>query len=295
MDICIYLPGLQEIGNFLNSNFTTSLAGALFGAWGGAAAAQKISERAKDRDQQVAQIRATNAAIMSAYAICNVISGLKNQQVRDLFTRFNTQLNDLKVHQAGLSAGTVPPGTPFVFQADLRSLQMPLVPIESVATLAYEKLSLNGRPLAAVSSLAGALDTLSLCISERNKLIERFKNLGPAGSAALPALYFGLPYGGGHVSTEYADMVDAIKQNTDDAIFFSKQLCEDLEKYGNEVLEKHRKLNKHTKLQINSADFSIAESKNLIPLRAEYEDWLSAFKDKVPAKPPGRSLFKKRA
>jgi hypothetical protein len=282
MYICIYLPSLQEVGNFLNSNFTTSLAGALFGAWAGAAAAQRISERAKDREQQVAQIRATNAAIMSGFAIFNVIASLKNQQVRDLFTRFNTQLNELKMHQTGLAAGTVQPGTPFEFHADLLSLQMPLVPIESVKTLVYEKLSLNGRPLAAVSSLASSLDTLSLCISERNKLIEKFKNLGPSSPAALPALYFGLPYGGGHVSTEYADIIEAIHRNTDDAVFFSKQLCEDLEKYGNQILETHKKSNKHTKLKINSAIFTIAESKNLIPARAEYEEWLSTYQEHSP-------------
>lgn len=277
MELCVYIPGAEEIIAFLNSGFTTSLFGALLGAWAGAWAAQRITERIKDKEQLVGQIRAANSAIMSAFVICNVILSLKKQHTQGLYNNFCKQKEALQHHHAGLATGTIAAGTPFEFQADFRSLPMPLVPIDTLKVQAYEKLSINGRPLALVSSLVGALDSLRSSMHLRNELIDRFKNLSPAEMALLPALYFGLPYGGGHVSTEYSDSVNAIRLYTDDVIFFGHLLCKDLEEYGNQVSNEYESRFRKKTIKVNSANFDIATAENLLPDEKDYADWLRAF------------------
>lgn len=262
---------------FFNSAFTTSLVGALAGAYAGATAAQRIAERAKERDQLLTQIRNTNAAIMVAFGICNAAISLKKQQTKALCESFFAKKVELTEFQRKRKAGGIASDTPFEFQADLRSLQVPLVPIDVLRTQVYEKLSVSGRPLALVATLAGALTSLSDTITNRNQLIESFKRLNPE---TLPALYFGLPYGDGHVSTEYADTIEAIHNLIDDVIFFSNLLCRDLTKHGNKILDKYKSRFNDKLETIHTIDFANAKTVGLMPHDEQYVDWLSGFQEK---------------
>lgn len=270
-----------NFGTLLNSGFTTSLVGALAGAYAGATAAQKIAERSKEREQLLAQIRGTNAAIMVAFGICNTGLSMKRQHAKSLHENFLTKRNELTEHLRKRKSGEIGTEVTFEFQADLRTLQMPLLPINVLQNHIYEKLSISGRPLALVATLAGASSSLEDTIRNRNLQIERFKRIPPnQKDSVFPAIYFGLPFGGGHVSTEYADTIDALYRLTDDVIFFSRLLCQDLEKYGEEILSKYKSHIKNTSESIHSIEFDTEKTKDLLPDEKEYQDWLAGFKDK---------------
>lgn len=269
----------ENATTFLNSAFSISLLGALAGAYAGATAAQRIAERTKERDQLLTQIRSTNAAIMVAFGICNAALSLKKQQTIALCETFVAKKNELIEFMRKRKAGEIPGDTPFEFQADLRSLQMPLGPIDVLRTQVYEKLSVSGRPLALVATLAGALSSLADTITNRNNLIVGFKHLAPEAHKALPALYFGLPFGGGHVSTEYADTIEALNTLTDDVIFFSDLLCKDLADHGNRILDTYKTRFKDKLESINAIDFTNARTAGLMPREENYADWLHGFKE----------------
>lgn len=263
----------QNVADFLNSNFTAALAGALAGAL----MAQRIGDRAKQRDALLREIRSTNAAIMVTFTICNAGLALKKQFIKDIYETYTAKKAALKDFQRRRAAGQLPPNLPFEFQADLRSLQMPVVPIDVLHTQVYENISPSGRPLALVAALVGAVASLSDTIQKRNALIERFQALSAEGIAQLPAFYFGMPYGPGHVSTEFSDTVESLHSLTDDVIFFSELLGTDLMAHGNRILDQYRSMAKVKKEKISSVDYTEPRNQGLMPDATNYTDWLKGF------------------
>ncbi len=263
----------QNVAGFLNSNFTAALAGAL----GGALTAQRIGDRAKQRGALLQEIRSTNAAIMVTFTICNAGLALKRQFVKDIYETYTARKEALEEFQRRHAAGQQDPDLPFEFRADFRTLQMPVVPIDVLRIQVYENISATGRPLALVAALIGAVASLDDTIRMRTALIERFRELGAAGADQLPAFYFGLPYGLGHVSTEFSDTVDSLYSRTDDVIFFSELLGKDLMDHGSRVLEQYRKVAKVKKEKIASIDFSEPRELGFMPNAENYADWLEGF------------------
>jgi hypothetical protein len=272
-NIAAELFSWHNVAGFLNSNFTAALAGAL----GGALAAQKIGDRAKQREALLQEIRSTNAAIVVTFTICNAGLALKKQFVKEIYETYTAKKEELKEFQQRLATGQQHPNLPFEFQADFRTLQMPVVPIDILRTQVYESISANGRPLALVAALVGAIASLADTIHKRNTLIERFRELGSAGTDQLPAFYFGLPFGPGHVSTEFSDTVESLHSLTDDVIFFSELLGKDLMTHGNHILNQYRRVAKVKKEKISSVDFTEPRRQGLMPDAANYADWLKGF------------------
>lgn len=272
MDFCGYVFSLSALEAFLNTQFVSSLLGALAGAFAGAIAAHRISENAREKKEMEDQIRATNAAIMSSFITCNAFLVLKKQQVAEMYKVF---LEKRTEYEKCLKAP--PSGATFYFEADLRIIQLPVVPIDVLKTQAYEKLNLRGRPLGLVAAIANAMASLEGAISVRDAVVEHYKRL-PAGLEKVKTdFYFGFPLPSGSTSTEYADAMEGIHQYTDDIIFYCSMLCSDLERYGNAVRQKY--LEKHNaKIDvISSLNFDKASSLGLMPSQAAYEDWLSSF------------------
>lgn len=263
----------HNVAGFLNSNFTAALAGAL----GGALVAQRIGDRAKQREALLQEIRSTNAAIMVTFTICNAGLALKKQFIKEICETYNAKKEELKEFQRRRAAGQ--PTQPFEFQADFRTLQMPVVPVDLLRTQVYERISASGRPLALVAALIGVVASLTDTIQKRNKLIDRFREQGPAGTDQLPTFYFGLPFGPGHVSTEFPDTVESLQSLTDDVIFFSELLGKDLMAHGKRILDQYRKVAKVKKEKIFSVDFAEPHKKGLMPDAANYTNWLKAFPD----------------
>ena len=272
------------VGSIIDSNFTSALAGALAGAL----AAQKIAERSAQRESLLLEIRRINTAIMLSYSIVNAGLSLKKQYVKDICSTFANKKAELVEFKAKCTAGQIPADLPFEFQADFRSLQMPLIPSDLLRSQVIEGISLVGRPLTAAISLIGAIESLVDTIRKRNELIERFRALGSEGAKQLPAFYFGMPYQSGYTSTEYPDSIDALQRLTDDVIFFSELLGKDLMEHGNATLEKYKRIAKVCKENISEIDFSDAYRQGLMPNSADYLDWLKGFKGKSIETPPKR-------
>jgi hypothetical protein len=261
-----------------NSSFTTSLVGALAGAYAGAYAAQKIAERSKERAEFQSQIRNTNAAITLSFMVCNAAISLKKQQTKELCETYFKKHAELEGFIQKRKVGEIAPDFLFEFQADLRIVPFPAVPIHGLRSLVYEKLSVSGLPLALVPTLDGALSSLAETIEHRNSLIASFKQLSPkVRDTELPALYFGRPYGEGHVSTEYFDTMTGLKNQTDDVIFFSLLLCEELSAHGNRVLKNFNSKFKGAIDQINALELSPEKTAGLLPSNEQYSEWLAGF------------------
>lgn len=281
----------QNFSGFFNSNFTAALAGAFAGAFAGALAAQRIADRAKQRDTIREEIRSTNAAVMVAFTICNEGLALKKQFVKDIYENYVAQKAALASFKQRRAQRLQPEDQPFEFRADLRTVQMPVVPTDVLRTQLYEKISASGRPLALVAALVGAVATLSDVLQKRAALIERFRNLGE-NNDQFPALYFGLPYGPGHVSVEFQDTVESLHRITDDVIFFSELLGEDLMAHGNRLLEQYKKIAKVKEERISAVDFTEARKNGLMPDAELYTDWLKGFQTTKPKPKSGlRQLF----
>lgn len=263
----------ENIASFLNSNFTAALAG----AFAGALAAQKIGDRAKQREELLREIRNINAAISISFAITNTGLSLKKQYIKDIYDTFTAKKTELEKILRQRAANPQEPPPIFEFRADFRSLQMPLVPIDVLRTQVYEGISVTSRPLSLVATLSGVLADLEKTIQARNLFIERFRSLGPGGEAQLPSLYFGLPYGGGHVNTEHSDLIENLSRLTDDVIFFSELLIKDLMEHGAHILDQYKKLGKVKKEKISSVDFTEARQLGLMPDEENYLNWLRGF------------------
>jgi hypothetical protein len=165
MEFC-YAFSWSNTVDFINSQFFSSMTGALAGAFAGAIAAHSISMNARKREEVEGQIRAVNAAIMSAFLVCNSLLSLKGQQVAKMHKTF---LDEKARYEASLG---VPSGAaPAHFGMDLEFMSLPHVPMEVLSKQAYEKLNLRGRPLGLVSATSNALTMLQTRVEFRNSLI----------------------------------------------------------------------------------------------------------------------------
>ncbi|MDG4474626.1 hypothetical protein [Thiovibrio frasassiensis] len=263
--------------NLANSTFITSLIGALAGAFAGAVAAQRTAERGKHREELLREIRNTNAAIAIAFGIVTSLLALKKQHVKDLKSRFEVQKAELLEYKRKRQTGEIQRDTPFALQADLQTLQALPLPTDTLRVVVFEKLSLVGRPLNLVITLIQVIHSLNESLTKRNSLIEGYKSAFPKDNQDFPPLYFGLPYGDGHVNLDYPATIDAIYSQTDDGIFFSKLLCKDLHEHGKQLSEGFKKRFKKDAPRVTEVDFSAAIASKLMPNESNYTDWVAAF------------------
>jgi len=222
-------------------------------------------------------INKTNAAIMVAFGICNSALAMKKQFVKGLKERFEAQKIELQQFKAKRDAGEIGRDVPFEFQADLQTFQVPALPMDILQALAFEKLALSGRSLSLVTTLIQTIGGLSGSIENRNELISGYK-AESFDSRQLVPLYFGLPYGGGHVNLDYPATLDAISRLTDDIIFFAQLLCNDLREHGEGVRAKFKAKFGKVAPTVRVVDFKQASDAGLMPNETNYVDWINAFK-----------------
>lgn len=269
-----YWPDVKE---FANSVFFTAIVGSLAGAFAGAYGGQRIVERGKSREDLLKEMRNANAAIMVAVGICNLLLSVKKQHTQRLKEGFDTQKATLLDHKAKRESGQFGKDVVFNFQADLETLPPVMLPMQVLQTLIFEKLSLSGRPLVTISVLGSTVGALNGAIEKRNQLIETYKTGIPKLPTDLLHLYFGLPYGGGHINLDYPASIDAIDFHTNGGIFFSRLLCDDLAEYGEQIAARFKRKFGKGAPRINTTVFTEAEEANLMPNAEEYADWMTMF------------------
>jgi len=283
----------QSAKDFLNSTFFTAIAGSCAGAFAGAWGAQRIAARSKERDELLTEIRNTSAATVVALSICNTFLSIKKQHVRRLKDLFDKQKADYLERVQKYRLGQLHDDAPPLF-FDLQALALPLfeLPLATLRHQLFETLSLyNRRPLMLVTSLSETAHGLSTSVENRNRLIASYLAARMSPDDILP-LYFGLPQGNTHVvNQEYPALIDAIYRQTDDGIFYSKQLCDDLFAHNRGLAGrfKHR-FGKDAPGTIDKPDFTTPESEGLIPADADYADWLTLFREAKSPTPRRKSI-----
>lgn len=272
MEFC-YMFSWNGVIGFINSQFFSSMWGALLGAFAGAFAAHSMSVNARQREELEGQIRAVNSAITAAFLICNTLLSVKKQQIT---TMHKTFLDEKTRFEACLKDPTH--ADTRIFGLDMEYLHMPQVPAELLYRQAYEKLDLRGRQLGLVSALSNSLSLLQRYFELRNSLLDRFREtLLPLPEEIKLAHYFGIPTPDGHIHKEYADALEGINQEANNAIFFSSQLCSDLVMHGNVLRDNYVKKYRKEIEKISAPNFDTPEAKGLIPDSKEYESWLTMF------------------
>jgi ATP-dependent protease ClpP protease subunit len=259
---------------FFNSVFFTAIAGSLAGAFAGAVAAQRIADKTRNKDEALKEIRATNAATMVAFGVCNSILSAKKQQINSLRETFNQHRVAARAAIAAQQAGH---GQVFDFRTDFRTLQILSLPLKLLQTQVFEKLSVQGRPILLLTILDQTVRGLNASIGKRNELIETFKARSlPSSSSELLALYFGFPFQE-RIDQQYSDSIEAIYKQADDAIWFSATLCSDLSAHGDQISATFKKKFGKGAPRIHKPNFAKASEGNLMPSDDNYADWLSMF------------------
>lgn len=262
--------------DFANSAFLTSLVGALAGAFAGATAAQKIAERSKLRDELLREMRNTNASIALAFALCNSLLALKKQHIRGLKEGHDAQSAELIEFKRKRLAGEVSLTQPIEFVFNLFSIQLQPLETETLKTIVFERLTIVGRPLNLVVTLAQTLEGLAESVQRRNDLIAGYKARGTPGTELVND-YFGLPLSDGQINLDYPETLKAIYDQTDDGIFFSSLLCKDLQEHGEEIAARFKKTFNDSPPNISECDFTTVLTGNLMPDEANYADWERGF------------------
>lgn len=269
----------EAIKSFANSPFMISLIGAFAGAFAGAVGAQHIAERSKHREEMLSEMRNTNAAIALTFGVCNSLLALKKQHVKSLKERYEAQQAKLQEFRRKRNEGEVQLDVALQCQFDMQTLQFQALPMDTLRAVVFERLSIVGRPLNLVVALTQSVQCLEDSLTKRNTLIEGYKTEFAKDNQGLATLYFGLPYGEGHVNLDYPGTINAIYNQTDDGIFFGNLLCKDLHEHGKQLSGVFKKKFKNDPPSISEVDFASATS--LMPDETNYADWVKAFVKKL--------------
>lgn len=266
-------PLWENIKGLANSSFTTSLAG----AFAGAIAAQRIAEKSKFREELVKEFQHTNAVISLATATACLALALKKQHVKALKNSYDDEQKNFEAHKEKVLGRQIAANTPFKISPNLLYLQEISPPIATIQDIVLSRLSTVGRTISAVTALADSVGNLNGALSKRNELLNIFKNKQFPEGATFHHMYLGLPYGETHTNQEYGGSVEAISLYTDDIIFFSIKLCEDLRNHGEVLKKRYRSRLRGSPPRISAVDFEKPRQDGLVPKDEDYEAWLSGF------------------
>jgi len=143
-------------------------------------------------------------------------------------------------------------------------------------------MSIYGRSIVLVATLAQTAGQLNTLIVTRNALIESLR-AGVFNELQERNIYFGTPDIDGRVDRRYFDTLNAIYQHTDDALFFGLEICDELVGHGNKLIATFREQFRKDKVPaISKPDFSKAKEADLIPDYDNYRDWFTGFRKIAP-------------
>ncbi|GHS82659.1 hypothetical protein PAGU2196_34930 [Pseudomonas sp. PAGU 2196] len=253
----------------------TTVVGALAGAWLGAWAAQRIAGRNKLRDELRGELRSTNAGIMLSHTIANVAYAFKKQHIKPLKDSYDKDCMAFELYKQERAAGRGKEA--FEMAPNLDRLDEIRPQIAALQDIVMGKITTTGRAIASFTALADAVENLNTALRGRNGLIDKIKEEKLPLGAQVEHFYFGIPYAKGKANLEYGCYVEALSLYTNDAIFFSMKLTDDLREHGLHVVKKYKKDFRDEAPGVSSFDWSKAEREGLLPKDEDYESWLSGF------------------
>ncbi|WPK03033.1 hypothetical protein R6U79_12545 [Pseudomonas putida] len=275
-----WLPSLSWVNSLGNSSFFTTVFGALAGAWLGAWAAQRIAGSNKLRDELRNELRSTNAGIMLSHTIANVTYALKKHHIKSLKELYDKDCMAFEEYKQERAAGRGEAA--FKMAPNLDRLEEISPPIDALQEIVMGKVSTTGRAIASVTALADAVRNLNSALRGRNELIEKIKEDKLPPGARVEHFYFGIPYAEGKANLEYGCYVQALSLYTNDTIFFSMKLSDDLREHGLHVAQKYKRKFRDEAPGVSNFDWSKAEEEGLLPKDEDYESWLSGFQKPSP-------------
>ncbi len=265
--------------SFLNAPFVSAFLGAIpaacLGALAGAYTAWRIADRSKIKAELIEEIKNTNKAIQIAAHICNSVLNLKNQHVRPLKNEFDRIRLSLIERRQQNNSGI------FEFMADFQTLTPISFPAQTLASIVHDKISVAGRPFSLVSTLLSSTEQLTYTIMSRNNIIIEFKSKADKSNEALARFYLGLPGSDRHVDNTYPDLVEALYSITDDCIFFSKLLSEDLTLHGNRTRKRFITQFRGEAPRVIEVSYEKMEDRGLFPPESNYSTWMTGFVEKA--------------
>ena len=278
-------PDWADTKKIANSNFVTSLVGAFAGAAGGALAAQRIAERAKQKEFLLQQIGSSNAAIELAFGMCNSFLNIKEQHTKPLKDKHDHHKATIAARRQGVQQDQIRAQAQIELgQIDLRILTPVPVSYTALETKIFEKLSVKGRARPMTAVLIQSIHGLESVMTARNAFITDFK-VADLTADQRARLLFGLADNNGNIDSTYPDLVEGMSSQADDCIFFSRTLCKDLVDYGEGVRKQFIRRFRGECPTVSKPDFKKAEDKGLMPADAKYEDWITGYPKKEPQKP----------
>ncbi|WP_025857562.1 hypothetical protein [Pseudomonas sp. CHM02] len=265
---------------------TAALITALVGAWLGAWAAQRIAGKNKLRDELHKELRSTNAGIMLAHTVANVAYALKKQHIKALKESYENDCKAFECYKQQVAAGNG--RTAFQMAPNLDRLHEVTAPISALQDIVMGEISTTGRAIASVIALADALQNLNDALRGRNEIILKIKEDRLPSGAEVQHFYFGIPYAKGKANLEYGCYVQALSLYTNDTIFFSMKLCDDLREHGLHVVKKYKKELQGKAPGVSDFNWSKAEQEGLLPKDEDYESWLSGFQSSREKEAPSK-------
>lgn len=267
-------PYWEPVWTFANTNFGAALVAgglaSLAGALGGALAAQGIADKRVRRKQLSDEIKSCNAGLDAAGATLNSFLNLKGQLLVDLKRGFDQQRAAVHAHALAMDEGRVVKGQRLELGGvDHGSLPQMRVPVDRLEIVMMEQLSISGRPRGLTNMVLQSVERANEMIRERNEIIQKLKGL-PTNE--MVARVFGLPSQGG-VDNTYGDCVQGVWKYSNDVIYFTRELCIELMKYGKKVEKRYKSTFKGIHPKTMKMNFDTPEAIRLMPPDADYASW----------------------
>jgi hypothetical protein len=262
----------QQIEQYFSLHYVGTLITAAFGASVGAWA----TTRRETKRAIVAELNSVRAARMLTFSVCNRCIAIKRQHIRPIYQDHAAAYEKYQEDRRG---GEREPG----IKADLRSLTPVHLPMQALERQLFEKISIGGRAIAAAAELIGIVEGLNAAIRTRNELVAELKQLSPLSPGVLAERYFGLRTDASVRDERIPSNIAALYAQTDDCIFFSRILADDLMQYGERLRRRYAWRFRLNIPKAEPANWTFAEEEGLLPKQADYVNWLRGFPGKKPA------------
>jgi hypothetical protein len=243
------------------------VASAFFGAWG----AQRIISKKQEHDRLSVLIGNISTAITICLLISNRLFAAKRQHIDEMKSDYwaeRGRYEDVELR------GVKVTGEDKILKVDLQRLPEIRLPLNHLEDLAFNRLSLQGRALAAVTEVRSAIDLLNSMIEFRDEIIDEIKSAGGDQKKKLD-IFFGQIADGEISGSEYSSIMENIDEYVDNGVYFSYILCEDLRVYGEAVRAKYKR---YDLADLPKVDWAAAKSQHDFPDEADYKSWLDAFR-----------------
>lgn len=261
----------------VGSNAFDTVVGGAFGAFFGAWGAQGVISRGQRRQSIVTELNSISAATVLCFSISNAFIAFKRQIVLPLRASWQS-VHDAHVnfiYESKLRQAKGP--RVFHFKADLESVPFVRTSVDVLERHVFEKTALRGRGLAAADALFRVIDDLTNTVRDRNDLVTEFREASHSPERLLE-FYLGTADVDGHVDDRFRANIEALYLHSDDCIFFSRILADDLIEYGNRLRKRLPWRSRFRFPKFLPADWSEPERRGLLPSQDNYQAWLKGFR-----------------